>query len=140
MSADVAAKLSYLDVFGMNCISIECGAITKDSYETGVVRTRKLKNVASDGQTYDLWYDRTQTTKQTYVLLANFASDFFSILPNNNVGQHNYFIHASSIDPQITQITQTKRQSNKVFTHSIRKLSRTMTPFIILCVICVICG
>lgn len=88
MLADDPTEVRGLNVFRVNRVSVQRGAISKDRSQPRVVRTWQTKDVEAHGKRLDLFDDCSQTTKQHNVLFTDRLFNFRPVFPNNNMRQH----------------------------------------------------
>ncbi len=86
--ADTAAQLNYLNVIGMNTISVEDRAIAKDRNQTGVIRPWRMERVDTDRKAFDPRDDGVQRSQLRHVIITSSLRSVGAIFPDNDVGQH----------------------------------------------------
>src|SRR5262245_57937905 len=83
--ADVPAKLRHLNMLGMNCVSIQSGAIEKARDQPGVIRTWQVKHIEAHRETLNFRNDRLQTIEQCDMFCSGLVIDISAIFPNDNM-------------------------------------------------------
>lgn len=88
MRAYLAPEIGDRDVFGMNRVGVERGAVAKDRDEPRVVRARQIERVEADQETLYPRDDVGETPEQRDVLFAQSLLDIGAIFPDDNMSQH----------------------------------------------------
>src|ERR1700682_183269 len=85
---DAATKLDDLNVIGVNCVSVEHRAISKDGSQTRVVRPGRVQRVETDRKALNSRHDGGERSQTVHMILASCLRGICTILPNYDVGQH----------------------------------------------------
>jgi hypothetical protein len=88
VGANRSAEFSGFDMFRMDCVCLEAGAILENGDEARVVRAGQTKYIKPYLEGFKLWNFSSQTAKHRNVFFPHFRLDVSSVFPNYKMSKH----------------------------------------------------
>ena len=88
VGANCSAEISGFDMFGMDVVSLEAGAIRENGDEAGIIGAGQAKDIESYLERFRFWNFRGQIAKHRNVFFPHFRLDVGSVFPNYKMSEH----------------------------------------------------